>query len=173
MDVIVTVWAEDCTVRGTVRGDVPERLTDRLNAEARIDLDTVRVEALDEPRTFDIESVSLGLDDLCVVELAGPRGLPERRRGTVRHRIAAEVGPYLVVGTIHSLPGAEPLTTFRRRPPLVPLTDAVIELRAGDGGGRRWEVDAAAINQGRIASIREIPADATGEEGWVATDIGG
>lgn len=171
MSLLVTVWADDCVVRGTLRGEVVERLTDLVNAEGRIELEGVRVAALEEPREFEIDGVTLGLDDLCLVELVGPRGPADRRRVTVRHRVEAEVGPYRVTGTLHSLPGSGPLTTFRRRPPLVPLTEVVVELR-GEAGvrGLRWEVAAAGVNQARIEAIAEVPADASGEEGWVGRE---
>lgn len=158
MDLTVTAWAEDCVVTGGTALDGDDRLIDVLNDRGRLELGGVSVEALEDGRRISLEQLSLGLDELCAVELAGPRGHPERRRGTVRHRIAVEIGPYVITGSLHALPGVSPLATFRHRPAVVALTDAVIEL-SGPKGARRWEVAAAGIAQRRIETLREVPTD--------------
>lgn len=154
----VTTWAEDCILRGTVI-DSGTRLSDEVNSSGRLELSGVSVEALDDGRTFEVESLILGVDDICLLELRGHRGHQERRLGMVRHRIVAELGPYLVAGDVHTLRGVKPLAAFRHRPAIVPLTAAVVEL-AGPRGIRRWEAEAVGLNQHRVSVIR----DATQEE---------
>ena len=112
------------------------RLSDLVNGRGRLDLHRVVVEGLRETRRLEIDGLFLALDDVCLLEILGPRGHPARRVWTVRHRVAAEVGPYTVTATIHALPGVHPLSVFRHRPAIVPLTDAVIEamLRAVPAG---------------------------------------
>jgi hypothetical protein len=158
VDLTVTAWAEDCVVTGRIALDGDERLIDALNAQGRLEVGAVSVEALEDGRIIPLDHLSLGLDELCAVELAGPRGHPERRRGTVRHRIAVEIGPYVITGSLHALPGVSPLATFRHRPPVVALTDAVIEL-SGPKGDRRWSVPVAGISQHRVETLREVPTD--------------
>jgi hypothetical protein len=151
--VVVTIWAEDCILRGTVAG-TGGRLSDDVNGSGRLELSAVTVEALDDGRVFDLGSVLLAIDDMCLLELRGDRGHPERRLGTVRHRIAAEIGPYRVAGDFHTLRGVMPLTAFRHRASIVPLTAAVVELPCPDGL-RRWECETIGINQHRISVIRD------------------
>lgn len=164
MDLVLTAWADDCVVRGTSTLHAADRLADRLNADERLELRSVAVEAFEEERTLALETLALTLDELCLVELAGERGDPERRRLTNRRRVSAEVGPFVVTGALHVLPGANPLATFRHRPRIVPLTEAVIEL-AGSTRRLRWEVPALGVNQTRIRSIREVSEPGV-DEGW-------
>ncbi len=156
MGVATTAWAEDCILRGTASA-TSARSSDEVNSSGRLDLSDTLVEALDDGRTFRLDSVTLAVDDILALELSGPRGHPERRLGTVRHRLVAEIGPYIVAGDFHTLRGVMPLTAFRHRPAIVPLTAAVVELR---DGSVRWEVDAVGVNQQRVSIIRE----ADGEE---------
>mgnify|MGYP006276506487 CR=1 FL=1 len=158
MDLTVTAWAEDCVVTGRIALEGDDRLIDALNTRGRLELGAVSVEALEDGRVIALDHLSLGLDELCAVELTGPRGHPERRRGTVRHRIAVEIGPYLITGSLHALPGVSPLATFRHRPPVVALTDAAIEL-SGPKGDRRWSVPVVGISQHRVETLREVPTD--------------
>jgi hypothetical protein len=151
--VVVTTWAEDCILRGSV-AETGARLSDEVNGSGHLELSAVTVEALDDGRVFDLESVLLGIDDMCILELGGDRGHPERRIGTVRHRVVAEIGPYLVAGDFHTLRGVKPLTAFRHRAAIVPLTAAVVEL-SGTDGLRRWECETIGLNQHRIVVIRD------------------
>lgn len=153
MGVAVTTWAEDCILTGTV-ADPGGRFSDDVNASGRIELAGVSVEALDDGRRFDLDSVILGVDDICAVELLANRGDPRRRIGTVRHRVVAEIGPYLVSGDLHTLRGVKPVAALRHRPAIVALTSAVLELPGVDGM-RRWESETIGLNQNRIAIIRE------------------
>ena len=154
MDQVVTVWGEDCVVRGAVALD-DGRLSDLVNGRGRLDLHRVVVEGLRETRRLEIDGLSLALDDVCLLEILGPRGHPARRVWTVRHRVAAEVGPYTVTATIHALPGVHPLSVFRHRPAIVPLTDAVIEA-TGAEGLFHWETEVVGVNQAWIASISRV-----------------
>lgn len=171
MEMIVTAWAEDCVVTGRASVGDEERLSDLVNAEGRVDLSGAVVEALEGGRRFDLDALSLGLDELCAVQLVGPRGDPRRRRWTVRRRIAAEVGPYVVTGSLHVLPGVNPLAAFLHRPRVVPLTDVVVEAASRDRA-LRWEVEVAGINQDRIGAIREVPEVGEAERGWLLEEEG-
>jgi hypothetical protein len=66
-------------------------------------------------------------DELCLVLGTGPRGDPAQRHRTRQHPIAVQVGPYHVRGYVHALPGSDPVASFHRRKPMVPLTDAWFE----------------------------------------------
>ena len=41
-------------------------------------------------------------------------------------RLQLSVGPYLVLGRIHLLPGQDPMQNVLQRDPMIPLTDATI-----------------------------------------------
>lgn len=169
VDVDLTAWAEDCVVRGRTVLQEADRLSDRINTDGRVDLTDATVDTLDDvARRFGLDSLSLGLDELCAIELFGGRGDPARRRVMVRHRVALEIGPYEIEATLHAGPGTRPLATFRHRPALVPLTDA--EVRIGREGDQRcWRVGSLGVVQSRIRSIREIAADPA-DETTAATD---
>lgn len=153
MGVAVTTWAEDCILTGTV-AESGGRFSDDVNSSGLLELSEVSVEALDDGRTFDLEALILGVDEICVVELRGNRGDPRRRLGTVRHRVVAEIGPYLVSGEMHTLRGVRPIDALRHRAAIVPLTAAVVEL-VGAEELRRWESETIGLNQNRIAVIRD------------------
>lgn len=124
-------YTVDCTVSGRLplSGD---RLSDVLNTNDHLVLVDVLVEELGRADAVAAPEVQLDRDEFLVVHASEPRGRPDRRTRTRQHPIRATLGPYEVRGYVHALPGADPIDALTRRPPMVALTDAVVEYDAGD-----------------------------------------
>lgn len=127
-------FAADCLVSGRIRLD-GERLTDLLNDHTEYELIDVLVTGLADGRAAETTSIVIRREELLLVQATGPRGSGARRQRTRPHALAIQAGPYHVRGHFHALPGADPLGAFRRRRPMVPLTDA--RLVFGDGEARQ------------------------------------
>lgn len=147
MQIPFTAYADDCTVSGQLDLGT-DRLSDLLAASSEIEIESPEFQALDDGRTVSAPSCEIGRDDLCVVLATGPRGRIERRLWTRQHPVRLRVGPYLVIGSLHSPPTIDPFRTTDRRP-IVALTSCAIGIPQGD---RRGWVDAQSVlvNTARI-----------------------
>lgn len=128
-EVDFVAFAEDCRLFGRTRLD-GDRLTDMLNAHDEFELVDVLVETLSGDKQVNTRRVVVNRDEVLVVLATGPRGDSGRRQRTRPHPVAIQIGPYLVRGYLHALPGADPITTARRRKPMIPLTDAWIQYQS-------------------------------------------
>jgi hypothetical protein len=104
-----------------------DRLTDLLNAHDELSLLDVELEHLPNGLIGTVDEVVIHRRDLVAVHARGPRGDATRRRATQRHPLAIKTGNYLIGGYLHVPPGADPLASAYERPPMIPLTDALIE----------------------------------------------
>ena len=152
-EVDFVAYAEDCLVTGRIALRA-ERLTDLLNAHDEYALDNVVVTSLADGREIDVPEVTIFRDDLLLAQAAEPRGNAGRRRRTRQHAVAAQVGPYLVRGILHSLPGTDPVASLGRRNVMVPLTNASIEFLAG-GEPQHRLVGTIIVNQERMDWVVE------------------
>jgi hypothetical protein len=149
-------------VRGVV--DLPEgRLSDVLGEAQELSFEHVRLTALEDGRVIELPSLTVHLDELCLVVLEGDRGDSNKRIRTIAHRYAAEVGPYRVTADLHTIPTADPLAWLRRRGRIVPMTSGVIEFRLADGP-IITDARVVAVNRDHIVSLQEAfsraqPAD--------------
>jgi hypothetical protein len=144
-------YAEDCVLYGRVRL-AAERLTDMLNTHDEFELVDVMVERLDGQGAIEVKEVLVRRDELLLVHATGPRGNLARRTRTREHPLAVRIGPYDIRGSLHAFPGHDPLTTIRRRKPMVPMTDAWLEYLAG-GERRRRRVGALIVNREQIHTV--------------------
>ncbi|HEY7523809.1 MAG TPA: hypothetical protein VH720_09175 [Candidatus Limnocylindrales bacterium] len=129
-DVEFVAYGEDCIV--VARVALPtERLTDLLNSQERYRITDVVADSLTDGHAYELPEVELQRDELFLVHAAGPRGNPGRRKRTRQHSVVLQLGPYLVHGQFHAVPGSDPLEGLRRRKAMVPLTDATIEFVVG------------------------------------------
>jgi hypothetical protein len=123
-------YGEDCLLVGRLRmGD--GRLTDLLNERDEYEIVDIAAERLSDGLSADAPALTVARRELLLVQAAGPRGDATRRHRTTAYPIAARVGPYRVRGQLHALPGVDPTAIIRRRAPMVPLTDAWIDLPVG------------------------------------------
>jgi hypothetical protein len=141
-------YGEDCLLSGHIRL-AAERLSDMLNDHDEYELIDVLVERLDGVAGAEVREVLIPRDELMLVHAAGPRGSQARRQRMRLHPIAMQLGPYHVRGYLHALPGTDPLLAIRRRKPMVPLTDAWVELSIG-GVRQRRQVGTIVINREQI-----------------------
>lgn len=113
-------------VFGWVRMDA-DRLTDLVNAHDELSLLDVQLEHLPNGLIGAVDEVIIHRSDLVAVHARGPRGNEKRRRTTRTHPLAIKSGNYLIGGYLHVPPGTDPLASAHERPPMIPLTDALIE----------------------------------------------
>jgi hypothetical protein len=157
VEVEFVAYAEDSILSGRV-ALTADRLTDLLNDHDQYTLVDVLVESLVDGRAIERREVLVDRDELSIVHLLGPRGSSDRRIRTRQHPVAVQLGPYHVRGYLHALPGSNPIDSIRRRPPMVPLTDAWIEHFVGDVLQRR-RVSAVLVNRHLMDWIVEAKDD--------------
>jgi hypothetical protein len=118
-------FAEDCTISGkmTMFG---ERLTDFMNGQERFRVHHLECESLEDGHRVELDSVSLERNDLLAVVANGPRGNEKQRLPLETNRLQISIGPYLILGHIHSLPGVDAVSSVLKREPMIPLTNATI-----------------------------------------------
>ena len=141
-------YAEDCVLSGRVRL-AADRMTDLLNEHDEVRLVDVMVQRLRDAGALEANEVVVRRDEILFVHAAGPRGEAGRRRRTLLHPLAMQLGPYQVRGYLHALPGSAPLVAIRSREPMVPLTDAWIEYDDGTVH-HRHHVGAIVVNREHI-----------------------
>lgn len=142
------VYAEDCILSGRVRLNA-DRLTDMLNQHDEFLLVDVMVETFDGSGAIEVKDVLVKREEIVLVHTTGPRGSQARRQRTRQHPVAIWLGGYQVLGYLHALPGSDPLTSIRRRKPMVPLTDASVEYTTGTVRQRR-RVGVVVINREHV-----------------------
>lgn len=145
IDLPLTAYSDDCRIVGRLELD-HGRLSDLLNDRAEILLRDVQLESLDDGRLVDLPELTVAREELCVVEAAGPRGEQSRRIRTREHRLQVQLGPYLILGQLHTLPGADPFASVLRRGPMVPLTNATLFYVSG-GVMQARDADALVVNR--------------------------
>ncbi len=118
-------FAEDCTITGkmTMFGD---RLTDFLNGQERYRVHHLECESLEDGHLVATDSLSLERGDLLAVMATGPRGSEKQRVSLQTNRLHVSIGPYMILGRIHTKPGADAVTSVLQREPMIPLTDATV-----------------------------------------------
>ena len=101
------------------------RLTDTLNRSESIVIREAFVESYDNEMVTNLGDGEVDRSTIYAVETTGGRGDAARRIHTVRERLQMQVGPYAVLGLLHSVPGQIPLPILERGP-MIPLTDATL-----------------------------------------------
>jgi hypothetical protein len=118
-------FAGDCTITGRITM-FGERLTDFLNGQERFLVHKVEFESLEDGHRLAVDSVSLMRDDLLAVVATGPRGSERQRVRLEETRMQLSIGPYVVLGRLHTAPGLDPMQSVLQREPMIPLTGATI-----------------------------------------------
>jgi hypothetical protein len=147
MQIPFTAYADDCTISGelAIRTD---RLSDFLASTTEFEVASPSFRALDDGRTVTAVSCAVERDDFCLVLATGPRGRAERRLWTRQHPVRLRVGPYVVIGYLHSPPTIDPFRTTDRRP-IVALTSSIVGYAAGEE--TIWtEAQAVLVNTAKI-----------------------
>jgi hypothetical protein len=153
-EVEFVAYAEDGRLSGRIRLDAA-RLSDMLNDHDEFQLEGVLAERLPEGGTMVVPELLVGRDELILVHAIGPRGDRTQWRRTTTHALELQAGPYLVSGDVHAPHGVDPLVNFRRRQPMVPLTDATIEYRTADGPVREF-AGTIVVNRDQLDWVKEV-----------------
>jgi hypothetical protein len=118
-------FAEDCTITGRVTM-FGERLTDFLNGQDRFRIHHVVCQSLADGHEASIDSLSVERSELMCVVATGPRGNEKQRVSLQSARMQVSIGPYLILGRLHTKPGSDVMATVLKREPMIPLTHATI-----------------------------------------------
>jgi hypothetical protein len=153
-EVDFVAYGEDCILSGRIVLDA-DRLSDMLNAADEYALAGVTVERLDNGMPLQVDEIVVARDELCLVHATGPRGNADRRRHTLPKYVAMKVGPYEVQGFLHGLPGADPVSSIRRRKPMIPLTDVRVDYVV-NGEHREDQVESVILNRDRIEWVAVV-----------------
>jgi hypothetical protein len=118
-------FAADCTISGkmTMFG---ERLTDFLNGQERFRIHHVVCHSLTDGHAVEVDSLSVERNELLCVVATGPRGNEKQRRELATARLQVAMGPYIILGRLHTSPGSDVMATVLKREPMIPLTSATI-----------------------------------------------
>ena len=156
-----TAYAGDCLVRGTLAVPDGERFTDFVNRQPEFTITNAELVSYADGHTVTLDEVSLVRDDLFAIDAREPRGETARRIHTVPHRLEVRLGPYMVLGQLHTLPGGRPLVAIGQRSPMIPLTNATIAFN-DDSGVEAMDVETLIINRSLADWVRadadELPA---------------
>lgn len=128
----LTVYADDSLAFGRL-ALAAHRVTDLMNAGTEFEFVDTFLQSLDDNHGLQVRSVIIARAEIFAVAVAGPRGDPKRRARTRAIPVELRVGRYDVSGNLHVIPGTDPIIGFRRRPVMVPLTEATIGFDAPDG----------------------------------------
>jgi hypothetical protein len=154
-----------------------DRLSDMLNAVARLVIRDAEVDELNEDRAPRLADVTIAVGEMLVVVGSGPRGNEHLRKRWLKRRASLGIGRFVVEGDLGypsdtPLPeSSDPAVVLANRDLLVPLTDATVAYdRLGTPVTETFET--VLINRARAAYIDVAPAvfvdetpDPTGEPG--------
>ena len=156
-------FAEDGRLSGRLRMDTA-RLSDMLNDHDEYLIEQVLARRIPSGEELLIPQIVVHRQELLLVSATGPRGERELRTRTIARGMVMEAGPYLISGDIHTVAGVEPLVNFRRRRPMVPLTNAEIRYTTEKGPTVEF-VDAIVVNREHVEWVQ------VAEPGAVARDL--
>lgn len=152
-------FADDCTITGQVTMS-GERLTDFLNGRERFRLHHVLCRSLDDGHEVAINSLSVERSDLLLVVATGPRGSHKRRVSLETARLQVSIGPYLILGRLHTEPGSDAMSSVLKREPMIPLTHATVAYELGGAIVAR-DVPALIVNRTLVDWISPTTEAAT------------
>lgn len=156
-------FAEDGRLSGRLRLDAT-RLSDMLNAHDEYLIEQVLAERIPSGEQLLVPRIVVHRQELLAVCATGPRGDRELRTRTVIRGMAMEAGPYLISGDVHTLAGVDAIVNFRRRRPMVPLTNAEVRYATSKGPVAEY-VETIVVNRDHVEWVQAA------EPGGVARDL--
>jgi hypothetical protein len=144
----------DHRVYGWVRLNA-DRLTDIINAQAKLTVMNAQLERLPDGRTEWHERLTIDRDELLAVRAGGPRGDPAQRHHVRLHPLVVQSGPYLLGGFLHADPHLSPQDDIDGRPAMVPLSLGWLEYWFG-GGRRAQSCGTILFNRGMVDVVRVV-----------------
>ncbi len=140
----LTVYAGDSLAFGQL-ALAADRVTDLMNDHDAFELVDTTLQSLDDGHGLSVRDVVIAREEIFAVAVSGPRGDPRRRTRTRPTPVELRLGRYDVSGNIHVVPGTDPITGFRRRRVMVPLTEATIGYDSR-GGRVRYRFETILVN---------------------------
>jgi hypothetical protein len=145
-------FADDCVIEAKLVLEA-DRLSDLLAQSPDFEIQDVVVIALDDGRTLTTSAVKTSRHDFAAIAAAGPRGNSARRLPTRLHAVRTRVGPYDILGYLHTPPSAYRFSGAVRRS-VVPLTSARLRYRVGSKDIEQM-FDALLLNGDRIGWLQQ------------------
>jgi hypothetical protein len=145
-------FADDCVIKAKLVLEA-DRLSDLFAQSADFEIQDVVVTALDDARTLTTSAVKTSRHDFAAIAAAGPRGNSARRLRTRLHPVRTRVGPYDILGYLHTPPSAHRFSGAVRRS-VVPLTSARVRYRVGFQDVEQM-FDALLLNGDRIGWLQQ------------------
>lgn len=145
-------FADDCVIEAKLVLEV-DRLSDLIAERNEFEIEEVTIVALDDGRTLTTSAVKASRHDFTAIAAAGPRGNAARRIRTRLHPVRTRVGPYDIVGYLHTPPSAYRFSGAVRRS-VVPLTSARLRYRVGSSDVEQT-FDALLLNGDRIGWVQQ------------------
>jgi hypothetical protein len=121
----LTVFSGDSLACGQLALSA-HRVTDLMNDHEAFEFVDTSLQSLDDGHQLLVPALTIARDEIFAVAVSGPRGDPVRRTRTRPMPVELRLGRYDVSGNIHVVPGTDPISSFRRRKVMVPLTEATI-----------------------------------------------
>jgi hypothetical protein len=146
-------FADGCRVQGWVAFD-DARLADMLNRQSRILVRNAVVVRTSDGSSQRFGELEVDRDELEIVVAEGPRGDPKRRRATACDCVSMQLGPYSAEGFMHS-PRVDTIAGIDDPPPMVAVTDAVLEYEFGNESRSEW-FRTLLVNRDLATSIRTV-----------------
>jgi hypothetical protein len=146
-------FADGCRVQGRVAFQ-DARLADMLNRQSRILVRDAVVVRTSDGFAQAFGELELDRDELDIVVAEGPRGDPKRRRATACDCVSMQLGPYSAEGFMHS-PQRVTVAGLEDPPPMVAVTDAVLEYEFGNESRSEW-FRTLLVNRDLATSIRTV-----------------
>ena len=152
MRIEFTAFADDCVIEAKLVLET-DRLSDFMAQSPDFEIEDVVLTALDDGRTLTTSAVRASRHDFAAIAAAGPRGNAARRVRTRLHAVRTRVGPYDILGYLHTPPSAYRFSGAVRRS-VVPLTSARLRYRVGSKDLEQT-FDALLINGDRIGWVQQ------------------
>jgi len=150
----LTVYSDDSRASGSL-ALLADRVTDQMNDADEFTLVDLSVQSLDDGHKVSLPEVVVMRDEMYAVAVSGPQGNPRRRARTRPCPVELRLGHYDVSGSLHALPGPNPVAGFfGRHQIMVPLTEATIAYD-WPAGRALWRHETLLVNRllvDRIAS---------------------
>lgn len=158
MDVSFLAYATDCIVSGTVNLREP-RFSDMLVDREVLTIKDVALDSLEDGHRVRVPVLDLMWSELLFAVAAGPRGAACLRPARSRtYPVRAAVGPYEIVGYLHTASGTDPVASARNRR-IIALTDASVTINLPSGRVTHHH-DAILLRHAFRSALESVP-DAT------------
>ncbi len=152
MRVQFMAFADDCVIEARLVLEA-DRLSDLIAQSGDFEIQDVVMIALDDGRTLTTSAVKTSRHDFAAIAAAGPRGNSARRLRTRLHPVRTRVGPYDILGYLHTPPSAYRFSGAIRRS-VVALTSARLRYRVGFKDVEQM-FDALLLNGDRIGWLQQ------------------